>query len=159
MGLTVNRTYITPIKSDGTVQDADAESTFLNGRGVFTLAALTTYYFILPVGASTMFDLHLTHDAAIVITTATIETCGHNKPDVPDFGTVAGEWVGHTPAGSYVPVEGAGTSATNGVVTTTGAAAGGAVWQVSENPAPRTRLEVAVGATGGEVRVSFTGKE
>lgn len=159
MGYTVNRTYIAPITTTGAPVAPSSESTFQNARGVFTLAANTTYYFVLPVGGSTLFDLHLTHDAAIIITSAMIETCSHGRSDVSDYSTVGGEWIGQDLAAAVVPTEGANTSATSGVVAVTGGVAGGADWQVSEMSAARGRLKVVVGATGGEVRVSFCGKE
>ncbi len=159
MGLTAPRCYITPLKSDGTVQEQDSDASFVTARGVFTLASGTMYYFPLPIGGSPMFDVHLTHDAAIIITTATIETCGHGLSDVPDYSAVAGEWIDQNPTTAFVGTVGAGTSASNGVVAVAGSAAGGADWQISGCPASRGRLAVVVGATGGEVRVSFCGKD
>jgi hypothetical protein len=124
---------------------------------VFTLAA-GTYYFPLPVGDSTMFDVHLTHDAAIAITSATIETCSHGVSEVSDVSAVAGEWMDQNPATAFVALVGANTTHSAGVVAVTAGAAGGADWQVSDCPAARARLAVVV-ATPGEVRLSFCGKE
>lgn len=157
MGLIVNRTYITPLLSDGTVQEQDPESTFANARGVFTLAA-GTYFFPLPVGGATMFDLHLTHDAAIAITAATIETCSHGRSEVSDISVVPGEWMDQDPATAYVALVGATTTHVSGVVTVVAGNAGGADWQVSDCAAARARLKVVVG-TQGEVRLSFCGKD
>ncbi len=159
MSYTVNRVYITPITAAGVEQEADSEATFENGRGVYTLANGTTYYFMLPIGSSTMFDIHLTHDAGIIITSATLETSSHGKKDVADNSSVAGEWIDQNPAGAFVGLVGAGTSQAAGVVAVAGGSAGGADWQVSECPAARARLTVVVAGTGGEVRVSFCGKE
>ncbi len=156
---TVNPQYITPVTAAGVEQAADSDSSFATGRGVFTLASGTTYYFVLPVGGSSMFDLHMTHDNAIILTSATIETCGHGRADVADNSSVAGEWIDQTQADAFVALVGAGTTASSGVVAVAGGAAGGADWQVSECSAPRARLAVVVGGTGGEVRVSFTGKD
>lgn len=159
MGRTANQTYITPLKSDGTLQEADSESSFATSRGVFTLAANTTYFFVLPVGDSTFIDAHLTHDAAIAITSAKIESCSHNKTDVSDISVVGGEWIDQDPADAYVGTVGATTTATAGVVAVVAGNAGGADWQVGGFAAARARLTVVVGATGGEVRVSFCGKD
>jgi hypothetical protein len=160
MSRTVTRTYVTPLKSDGSLEVHDgSETTFATGRGVFTLAALTTYYFPLPVGASSIFDCHLTHDAVIVLTSAKIASCSHAAKDVSDVSVVGGEWIDQDPSTAFVGTVGAGTTATNGVAAVAGGTAGGCNWLVSGFGAERGRLEVVVGATGGEVRVSFTGKE
>lgn len=156
MGLVVNRQYIAPILSTGVLQEADSESTFENARGVYTLA-VGTYFFVLPVGGASMFDVHLTHDAALAAT-AEIETCSHAKSDVADTSVVGGEWMTQNPSTAYVAVEGATTTATAALVTVVAGNAGGANWQVSECPAARARLKVVV-TTGGEVRVSFCGKD
>jgi hypothetical protein len=157
MGLAVNRCYITPFHSDGTRQAEDSDASFSTARGVFTLAA-ATYYFVLPVGCSTMFDVHLTHDAVIAITSATIETCSHAPSDVSDVSSVAGEWMDQDPTTAFVATVGANATVTNGVLAVTAGAAGGADWQVSGCPAARGRLKVVIG-TPGEVRISFCGKE
>ena len=160
MGLNAHRQYITPLKSDGTVEESDGvETTYTNSRGVYTLAAGTTYYYPLPVHCCTMFDVHLTHDSAIAITSATIETCSHSKDDVSDVSAVAGEWIDQDPTTAFVGSVGAGATVTNGVLAVVAGNAGGADWQVSQCPAYRARLKVVVGATGGEARVGFCGKE
>lgn len=156
MGLVVNRCYITPVLSDGTVQEQDSETTFTTARGVFTLAA-GTYFFPLPIGGASIFDAHLTHDAAIAAV-ATIETCSHGRSEVSDVSVVAGEWMDQDPTTAYVATVGATTTATNGVVTIVAGNAGGADWQVSGCAAARARLKVAV-TTPGEVRLSFCGKD
>lgn len=157
MGLTANSHYIRPVLSDGTVQEEDTDSSFATSRGVYTLAA-GTYYFPLPIGNSTLFDVHLTHDAAIAITSATIETSSHGKLEVSDYSAVAGEWMDQDPTTAFVATVGATTTPTNGVVAVVAGNAGGANWQVSDCPAARARLKVVV-ATEGEVRVSFCGKD
>lgn len=156
MGLAVNRCYITPIDSTGALQVEDSESTWATGRGVFTLAA-GTYYFVLPLGGSSMMDVHLTHDDA-VLAIATIQTCSHAKSDVSDYSAVGGEWISQTPTGSYVAVDGASTTNADGVVTVITGFAGGASWQASQCSSARARLELEV-IVEGSVRVSFTGKE
>jgi hypothetical protein len=157
MTLAVNRCYITPKHSDGTVQVQDSDASFTTGRGVFTLG-VATYYFPLPVGGASMFDIHLTHDAVIAITSATVETCSHAPSDVSDVSSVAGEWMDQDPSTAFVALVGATTTHTAGVVAVTAGNAGGANWQISGCPAARARLKVVVG-TGGEVRVSFCGKD
>jgi len=160
MGLNVNRTYITPLKSDGTEASAapGADAT-LTGRGVYTLAAGETYYFPLPVGQSSVYDVHLQHDAAIAITSATIETSSMGKSEVTDYSSTAGAWIDQDPTTAFVGTVGATTTATNGVVAVVAGNVGGATWKVADDPAARSRLKVIVGATGGEARVGFCGKE
>ncbi len=160
MGRTVNRTYIAPIEDDGTPVEPGSESTFENARGVYTLEANSTYYFILPLGGSTMIDVHLTHDAEIVITLAQLETCSHAKSDVSDSHAEGdGSWIAQDPPSAYVAVAGADTSATGAIVAVAGGTAGGASWQGSDVASERARLAVATGASGGEVRVSLCGKD
>ena len=159
MTLAVNRCYIQPITAGGVAQDPDADLTFANGRGVYTLTAATTYFFILPIGGSVVADIHLTHDLAIAVTSATVETCSHGKSEVADNSVVAGEWMDQDPADAYVSTVGAGTTQTIGVVAVVAGNAGGANWQIDGFAAARGRLKVVVGATGGEVRLSFCGKD
>jgi hypothetical protein len=118
-----------------------------------------TYYYILPVGGATLVDVHLTFDAALIITSAKIETSTHASQDVPDYSSVAGEWVDQDPTTAFVATVGAGTSVSNGVAAAAGSAAGAADWQISDFAPARGRLTVVVGATGGEARLSFCGKE
>lgn len=159
MSFAVNQQYIQPITSAGVAVDPSAESTWATGRGVYTLTAGATYFFVLPIGGASMADIHLTHDAAIAITSAEIETCGHGRSDVSDYSAIGGEWMTQNPSTAYVAVEGATTTATAAVVAVVAGNAGGADWQISGAAAPRMRLEVVVGGTGGEVRLSFTGKD
>ena len=156
MTLAVNRCYIQPILADGTIQDADAEPTFTNGRGVYTLAA-GTYFFVLPIGGSALADIHLTHDAAIAAV-ATVETCSHGKSEVADNSIVAGEWLDQDPSTAYVAMVGATTTQASGVVTIVAGNAGGAEWSIEGFAPARGRLKLAV-TTPGEVRVSFCGKD
>jgi hypothetical protein len=160
MGFTVNNTLLAPITSAGAaVAEAPSADATLNGRGVYTLTAATTYYFVLPVGGSAMYDVHLQHDAAIAITSATIQTCSMPKRDVSDISSVAGAWIDQDPETAFVGTDGATTTASDGVVAVVAGNVGGANWQISDAPAARSRLEVIVGATGGEVRLGFCGKE
>src|SRR5512139_1812376 len=97
MSRAVNRCYINPITSAGSLVAPSSESTFATARGVYTLAA-GTYYFMLPIGQAQVCDVHLTHDAVIAITSATIETCSHAESDVANESAVAGEWMDQDPS-------------------------------------------------------------
>lgn len=157
MSRAVQRSYIHPITSAGVPVDPGSDASFRTARGVYTLAA-GTYYFMLPIGQAQICDVHLTHDATIAITSATIETCSHARSDVTDFSTIAGEWMDQDPSTAFVALKGATTSHTNGVVAVVAGNAGGASWQISGIGADRMRLAVVV-ATQGEVRLSFCGKD
>ena len=145
--------YIRPLLNDG------SELTEESGRGVFTLAAGTTYHFVIGGNDAPFVGVHLTgYDAAMILTSATIRDCIHGELDVPNHSVVAGEWPPEDPTTAFVSTEGAGWVDTNGVVAVAGGAVGGALWHVAETAAFRTRLTVVVGATGGRVRVSGHGK-
>jgi hypothetical protein len=160
MGLTANRTYITPLKSDGTeAASAPGTDATLTGRGVFTLEAATTYYFPLPIASSAIYDVHLQHDAAIAITSATIETTSMGETEVTNISSTAGAWADQDPSTAYVATVGATTTHTNGVGAVVAGNVGCLDWQVSASGAHRGRLKVVVGATGGEVRLGFCGKQ
>ncbi len=160
MGLTANRTYITPIKSDGTeAVFAPGTDATLTGRGVYTLTAGATYFFALPVGQSAAYDIHLQHDAAIAITSATLESCSMAKSEVTDISTVVGAWVDQDPSTAYVATAGATTTHTNGVGAVVAGNVGALDWQVSGSAPWRARMKIVVGGTGGEVRLGFCGKE
>ena len=88
----------------------------------------------------------------------TVEDCCFAPIEVSDHNTVAGTWLAEDPTDAFVATDGAGTTATNGVVAVAGGTAGGAMWHV-DTAARRTRLKVVVGGTGGEVRVATWGKE
>lgn len=152
--------FITPIKSDGTVQ---TESATEFGRGSFTLASGTTYFYPLGGDDASMMDAHCQWDASIVITSITVETCsfppGVNGGGVEDHDDAAGEWIDQDLPTAYVGTDGAGVTVTAGVVAVAGGAQGGCNFQISDNPARRTRLKVVVGGTGGEMRVASWGKE
>ena len=145
---------IPPIKqSDGTTP---AEGP----RGVFTLASGTTYVFVLGGIEAPFLSVQLTGvDAALVITTATIRDCNHDEIAVTDTSTTVGNWIAEDPSDAKVSVDGTGWSPLNGVVSATGAGAGGAMWHLNGTGAARTLLEVVVGGTGGKVRVSAHGKD
>jgi hypothetical protein len=144
--------YVPPIKSDGT---AVAES----GHGRYTLAANTTYYYILGGAGAPFQSVQITgYTAGLVITTATIQDTNHHDAEVTDISATVGEWVNETPASGDVQVDGTGWTSSTAIVSASGAGVGGAVWHLAEMSTFRVRLEVVVGATGGDLRVSSHGK-
>lgn len=161
-----NRRYLVPIDtSDGT-------SPSEGPRGAYTLTASHTYRFIAPSMDTPFGSIHLTGmDAALVITSATVQDCDHGGPtsdggptsgDVSDTSTTDGEWMNVRPPTGYVECDGTGwsvgTGATACVVAAAGSGKGGALWHTAETGAHRTGLIVVVGGTGGRVRVSGAGK-
>lgn len=152
--------YITPYIAAGTLQ---TQSGAEFGRGSFTLLGTpATYLFPLNGADAKIVSVQIQHDAAIAYV-ATIETC--NFPDLVDdsdgvawYSTTAGHWIDEDPTTAFVGIVGANTTASNGVVTTTAGALGGALWHVGNNGARRMRLKV-VCSTGGEVRVAAWAKE
>jgi hypothetical protein len=110
-----------------------------------------------------MVSAHLVYDAAIILTSVTVETCDFPPEMVTDYadgatGTAtAGYWIDEDPSTAFVGTRGG--TVTNGVLAVAGGAQGGARWNVADNAARRTRLRVVVGATGGEVSCAAWGKE
>lgn len=151
-----NSAYVTPFTAAGAEQ---VQSATEFGRGAFTLTAATVYMFPLAPQDVPVLGVHLQHDAAIAITSATIEVCSLPPQETSDFSDGAGEWFGLEPTTAYVPVDGATTTATNGVVAVVAGNVGGAHWDVADIGARRARLKIVVGASGGEVRVATWGKE
>lgn len=161
-----NRRYLVPIDTSDGTSPVEAP------RGTYSLTASHTYAYIAPSADTPFASIHLTGvDAALVITSATVQDCSHGGPtpaggptsgDVPDTSTTAGEWVNERPTNGYVAADGTGwsvgTGATACVVAAAGSGLGGALWHVAETGAPRVRLLVVVGATGGKARVSGSGK-
>lgn len=149
--------YLTPTKSDGTSPAAQTGANL----GKFTLVAGTTYYYILSAGDAPFASVHITgYTAGLVITSATIADCNHTGLEVSDLSTTSGEWLQERPssASAYVSTTGTGWSVASGVVASAGSAVGGALWHVAETCARRVRLEVVVGGTGGDLRVSYGAK-
>jgi hypothetical protein len=146
--------------SSGTpVSPAPNADAVVVGRGVYTLTNGTTYFFPLGGQDSRIIGVHLQHDTAIVITSATIEDTCMAEAELTDYDTQAGGWIDEDPSTAFVGTKGANTTATNGVVAVTGGAGGGAMWHIADTGARRTHLKVVVGATGGEVRLGVWGKE
>jgi hypothetical protein len=160
-----NRNYLVPIDT------ADGSSPAEGPRGVYTLIATHTYRFIAPSMDTAFAGIHLTGvDAALVITSATVQSCSHAGPvangpttgDVPDTSVIDGEWINERPPSGYVGCDGTGWSVGSGatawVVAAVGSGRGGAHWHIAETGAYRIGLLLVVGATGGKARVSGTGK-
>lgn len=123
-----------------------------------TLANATTYYF--PVTADALgrelLSLHLKW-AAAVAAVFTLEVSNLPGNDASDYDATAGNWQQYNPSTAYVPVSGASNSATAATVTAGGAAAGSAVFELSDVSSARVRIKAVV-TTGGLVRVAANGK-
>src|SRR5258707_122569 len=108
--------WVYPIDSNG----ASLENTSADkGRGVCTLTAGATYYYILGGIAAPFQSVHLTgKTAALILTSAAIQDCNHMEQDITHYSSTDGEWLTEQPTTAYVAVKGTGVewSATNGVV-------------------------------------------
>lgn len=145
--------YVTPIKtSDGTSPDVVDD-------GRYTLTSSTTYVWPLGGADGTRVSAHVQWDAAIVITSITVEDSNFPEVDVSNYSTTAADWIDEDPTTAFVGVVGAGVTVTNGVVAVAGGAAGGAMFHVVDTGAKRTRLTMVVAGTGGKVRVAEWAKE
>lgn len=145
--------YVPPIDSTGATPNTEGP------QGTYTLTAGQHYYYVLGGDSAPFVSVHITGNAAIVITSATVQDCNHGDNEVTNFSTTAGEWIPETPTTAYVGTTGTGWSQTNGVAAALGTGAGGAMFHVTETAARRTRLDVLVGATGGTLKVSAMGKD
>lgn len=128
-------------------------------HGKYTLVAGTTYVYPLGGPDAPFLSAHVQWDAAIIITSITVEDTNFGKADVTNFSTTAGDWINENPSTAFVGFVGAGVTVTNGVIAVIGGAAGGCMFHVAETGAIRSRLRVAVGATGGALRVGSHGKD
>lgn len=146
--------YLTPIKSDGTIPPMDG------GRGVFTLSASSTYYYILPAGAACFISGTITgYTTGAILTSATIQDTDHPELDVTSTDSTVGNWVSEDPSTGFVGADGTGWSVTNSVLAVAGTGVGGARFNVAETAASRARIAVVVAGTGGQFRVSARGKD
>lgn len=144
--------YVQPVKSDGTTTNE-------HGGGVYTLTAGSTYYYILGGISAPFQTVHLQGlTAGLIITSATIQDTNAQVAEVSDVNSTAGAWVSETPASGNAEFDGTGWSSSTAIVAASGAGVGGATWHLSEMAAARTRLEVVVGGTGGDARLSYHGK-
>lgn len=148
--------YITPLIAGGATEQVQSAAEF--GRGSFTLVANTTYYYPLGGQDSPVLSAHIKWDAAIALT-ATIEDSNFPDSEVAWHSDSAGDWIDEDPTTAFVGTDGAGVVVTNGVAVVTAGSVGGAMYHVADTGARRTRLKVAVGATGGEVVVASWAKE
>lgn len=158
-------------QSDLSVVNAEA------GKGV-TLAANTTYIFNLNAADAPTVGVHLKWDALIVLTTAKIEeSClprklglidGGGKDanvDIADTSLAKGDWIVWPMPATQVSVisddastGGATYTAATGVLAVAGGTQGGAVIHLPDQSTSRLRLIVAVGGTGGVLRVGAQAK-
>lgn len=158
--LNTSSSFITPVKSDGTTPSRGTDATFNNSRGVFTLEANTTYYYPLGGQDAPCVSSHFQWDASIIITSLTVEDCDFPPEAVSNYAaSTTGGWIDEDPSTAFVGTKGAGVTVTNGVVAVAGGAAGGCRFNIDGTAARRTRIAVAVGGTGGEVRASSWAKE
>jgi hypothetical protein len=149
-----------PIKSDGTKGDRDGIEAKASG---YTLASSTSYYYDLgPSSREGAFQsVHVKWDSAAILT-ITIEDS--NFTDVTVYDTTAGNWLLENPSTAYIANKSTdastgGSTVTNATVAVAGGTAGGCFFNIGMTGAMRTRLKIAVGGTGGVVRVSVATKE
>lgn len=156
--------YITPIDTTGAPLPTTKQA------GAFTLTAGTKYYYIVSCAGSPWTSVTMSGSTSgIVITSATIQDTDHPIGGVGNGGAggVADNsdatnstptgfigWVPEGNSSSAVAVTGTGWSTTNGVVSALGTGFGAARFNIEGTGAYRTRLEVVVGATGGDLTVS-----
>lgn len=149
--------FITPIDTSGNAVTAFKQP------GVFTLTAGTTYYFVVPCAGSPYASATLTgFSSSLVLTSVTVQDTDHSEATFPNNANAANSTpvpgiIGWCPEGnssSLVGLTGTGWSATNGVVAVAGTGFGIARFNIEGTGALRTRLEVVVGATGGDLMVS-----
>jgi hypothetical protein len=157
-----NTNYVVPIKSTDGVEAtfAPGADATLTGRGVYTLASGTTYFYMLgPSCDASYIHAHLQGDAALILTSVTVEDCDADEDEVTNINDTSGAWLPTPPAIIESAAEGAGWTQTTDVLAVTGGAVGGASWNIANQAARRMRLKVVVGATGGEARLSSWAKE
>ncbi len=152
--------YVAPIGTSGTALAMDADT------GLSTLVLSTTYLY--PLGNAEKFAsevrraeleyVHVRWDASAILT-ITFETTGLTRPlGTTDYSTTAGEWVKEDPTTAYVAVTSGAATVSNMTVSVAGGNAGGATFHIGNFAAPRARLKIVVGGTGGVVGVAQHGK-
>ena len=145
------------------IDAADGSTPAEESHGVYALVATHTYVYLCPTKDTSFTSIDLQGiDAALVITSATIQDTNRPEQDLGNRDTTVGGWKNERPTNGYVAVDGTGWSVGSGatacVVAATGGNLGGALWHIAETGAARTRLIVVVGATGGKACVSAAGK-
>jgi len=160
-----NTDYITPIKTSDGSPAALAGSVPAGypagspSRGFYTLASGQIYVFLLGGKDCPVHSAHFEWDAAIILTTLTVEDCNANPTETADTATHGASWVDEDPTTAFVGFKGAGTTVTNGVVAVAGGAIGGCMFHIADTGAKRTRITAVVGGTGGIIRCSTFGKQ
>ncbi len=144
--------YVPPLQTADGVQLVDAK-----GRGKYPLAASTTYVYPLGGANAPLQSVQIEWDAAAILT-ITVEDSNVGDADSLKWSTTAGEWIKEDPSTAYVALVGAGATVANATVSVAGGAAGGAMYNLGNTGAMRTRIRIVVGGTGGVVRVSAHGK-
>lgn len=150
--------FVTPLTATtGTPVAMDADT------GLATLASGTTYYY--PLGNTEKFAsevrranlefVHVRWDSAAILT-ITFEDTGWTRSQVSDYDATAGLWVQENPTTAYVAAS-TGT-VTNLSVAVAGGTAGGCTFHLGNFGAPRCRIKIVVGGTGGSVGVAQHGK-
>lgn len=159
MGRTSTTTVIAPRTSTGADAPPSAGDASFgeNCRGVVTLAAGT--YFV-PLGGKECSLIHATvqGDAAIAITSATVEECGLGEVEAPWHSDTTGQWFATDVAQILTAKEGTGWTNTSDVGGNAAGNAGGVAFTIFDAAAPRYRLKVVVG-TEGQARFTTSGKD
>lgn len=102
-------TYVAPLRqSDGVILTNEAPA------GVYTLAANTTYHYVIGGPDASRLSIQITgYTAGMVITSATVKDTNHSENDVPNTSIVVGEWITEDPSAAFVAVDGTGWSVTS----------------------------------------------
>lgn len=157
----LSTSFIEPtVASGGDPAEPGTDAAFgANNRGVFTLLANTTYYYLISHADATVLSATLHGDAAIVITSATIEDSNWAETEAPLDSNVTGQWLATDTGMITSSKEGTGWTNTSDVGAASGGNAGAVAWNIVGQGARRTRIAVVVGGTGGQVRVGCWGRE
>ncbi|MGN6107227.1 MAG: hypothetical protein ACTHU0_19120 [Kofleriaceae bacterium] len=148
----VGGAYVQPIDETGNLVTGE------EGRGRYRLAATTTYFFPLGGGDAPFQSFQIEGDAAAILTIS-VDDSNIMEAEAPWHSQAPGHWLQENPAGAYVALDGVGWTSNDLVISASGTGVGGAMVHLGNSGACRTRLRVAVGATGGAVRVSCHGKD
>lgn len=150
----MSRRYIPPIDVADGLTPTEKE------HGLYTLTAGHTYVYIVGGAEAVHQSVHLTgYTAGLIITSATIQDGDHAESELSNTDVTDGGWINEDPpVPAFASSDGTGWSSPNCVVKSLGTGVGGARWNLGNDSATRTRLNVVVGAAGGNVRVSAGGK-
>lgn len=154
--------FVTPIKSTGAEAAKSAGDTAFgasSNRGVFTLEGTAAVYFIeIPAEDALVAALHTQGDAAIAITTVTIEESCMPPGEVSIYSDNPGEWLAVDAARITSAAEGTGWTNTSDVIGNSAGNAGGGMQVIADCGARRMRARVVV-ATEGQARFAVWAKE